>query len=95
MIRKTISILMAALGLAISACSSTQYATYSGSPVLVGQGGASRQVQGLDVWVVGTPPRPYQIVGYIQDSRYEGNWHSSSLLATAVVTRALQQALML
>src|SRR6516165_1536965 len=88
MIRKTLPILTAALGLAMSACSSTQYATYSGSPVLVGQGGASRQVQGLDVWVVGTPPRPYQIVGYIQDSRYEGNWPSSSLLATAVVTRA-------
>jgi hypothetical protein len=86
--KNLLTILTTALGLAISACSSTQYATYSGSHVLVGQGGASRQVQGLDIWVVGTPPRPYQILGYIQDSRFEGNWPSSSLLATAVVTRA-------
>ena len=78
-----------ALAIGLSACSSTQYATYSGSPVLVGQGGASRQVKGLDIWMFGTPPRPYQILGYIKDYRYEGNWKSSSLLATAVVNQAL------
>jgi hypothetical protein len=76
------------VSLAIAACSSTQYATYSGSPILVGQGGASRQVQGLEVWVMGTPPRPYQIIGYIKDNRYEGNWKSSSVLATSVVNQA-------
>ena len=86
--KKSLTILTTALGLTISACSSTQYATYSGSPVLVGQGGASRQVQGLDVWLFGSPPRPYQIIGYIKDYRYEGNWKSSSLLATAVVAQA-------
>jgi hypothetical protein len=85
---KLLTIGLAAVSLAIAACSSTQYATYSGSPVLVGQGGASRQVQGLEVWVVGTPPRPYQIIGYIKDNRYEGNWKSSSVLATSVVTQA-------
>jgi hypothetical protein len=85
---KFVTIGLAAVSLAIAACSSTQYATYSGSPVLVGQGGASRQVQGLEVWVVGTPPRPYQIIGYIKSNRYEGNWKSSSVLATSVVTQA-------
>ena len=86
--KRTCAILSGALALALAACSSTQYATYSGSPVLVGQGGASRQVDGLDVWLVGTPPRPYQVVGYMKDYRYEGNWKSGSLLATSVVTQA-------
>ena len=70
---KTMKSLMAvaALGLALSACS-TEYMSYSGSQVMVGQGGASRNVGGIDVWVYGTPNRPYQIVGYIEDSRPGG-----------------------
>ena len=64
-------IAVAALGLALSACS-TEYMSYSGSQVMVGQGGASRNVGGIDVWVYGTPNRPYQIVGYIEDSRPGG-----------------------
>jgi hypothetical protein len=86
--KRNLCILAAALALTLAACSSTQYATYSGSPALVGQGGASRQVQGLDVWLIGTPPRPYQVIGYIKDYRYEGNWKSSSLLPSAVVAQA-------
>jgi hypothetical protein len=85
---KLTTIGLIAVSLAIAACSSTQYATYSGSPILVGQGGASRQIQGLEVWVMGTPPRPYQIIGYTKDNRYEGNWKSSSVLATSVVNQA-------
>ena len=45
-------------------------------------------MRGVDVWMFGAPPRPYQIIGYIKDSRYEGNWKSSSLLPTAVADQA-------
>jgi hypothetical protein len=69
--KRTCVILSAALVLVLAACS-TQYSTYSGSPVLVGHDGASRQVGGIDFWTVGAPPRPYQIVGYIEDSRPGG-----------------------
>jgi hypothetical protein len=62
---------VAACALAFSACS-TEYMTYSGSPVMVGQGGASKNVGGIDFWAYGTPNRPYQIIGYIEDSRPGG-----------------------
>ena len=39
---------------------------------MIGQGGASHQVGGIDFWVYGTPNRPYQIIGYIEDSRPGG-----------------------
>jgi hypothetical protein len=64
----------AALGIALAfpACVSTNYSAYSGSPVLKGQGGASRNVIGIDFWVYGAPNRPYRIIGYIEDSRPGG-----------------------
>ncbi len=65
----------ALLGIALSVlgvgCSSTYY-TYSGSGVLIGKGGASKSVDGIDLWVVGTPPRKFMIIGYIEDSRPAG-----------------------
>jgi hypothetical protein len=64
-------IAVAALGLALSACS-TEYMSYSASPVMVGQGGASKNVGGIDFWAYGTPNRPYHIIGYIEDSRPGG-----------------------
>ena len=79
---------LATASLTFAACTSTQYATYSGSPVLVGEGGASRMVQGLEVWVMGTPPRSYRVIGYIKDNHYEGNWKSSSVIPTSVATQA-------
>jgi hypothetical protein len=52
-------------------CSSTYY-TYSDAGVLRGHGGASKNVDGIDLWVVGTPPRKFRIIGYIEDSRPGG-----------------------
>jgi hypothetical protein len=48
---------------------STNYYTYSGSGVYEGKGGASKNVNGVDIWLVGTPPRKFRIIGYITDSR--------------------------
>jgi hypothetical protein len=70
--KRTCVILSAALVLGLAACSSTDYSTYSGSPVMVGNGGASRQIGGVDFWTVGAHPRPYQVIGYIEDSRLGG-----------------------
>src|SRR5215469_7653380 len=73
MIRKTL-LIGASLGMVamFAGCASTQYSQYSGSPVIVGQGGANRNTNGIDFWIYGTPNRPYQIIGYIQDSRLGG-----------------------
>ena len=57
--------------LALSACSTTYY-SYSGSRVYTGKGGASKNVNGIDFWVIGTPPRKFRVIGYIEDSRKRG-----------------------
>lgn len=44
-------------------CISTNYYTYSGSGVYEGKGGASKNVNGVDLWLVGTPLRKFRIVG--------------------------------
>jgi len=55
----------------ISLCGgcSTNYYVYSGSGIYDGKGGASKNINGVDIWLVGTPPRRFRIIGYITDSR--------------------------
>jgi hypothetical protein len=48
---------------------STNYYTYTGSGIYEGKGGASKNINGVDIWLVGTPPRKFRIIGYITDSR--------------------------
>jgi hypothetical protein len=64
-------ILLLALTALISGCA-TNYYTYSGSGVLIGQGGASTMVSGIELWITGTPPRKYRVIGYIEDVRPGG-----------------------
>jgi hypothetical protein len=54
--------------LVLAACS-TNYYDYSGSSVMTGTGGASRKVDGVDLWIQGTPPWKYRVIGYITDKR--------------------------
>jgi hypothetical protein len=51
---------------------STNYYNYSGSGIYEGKGGASKNINGIDIWLVGTPPRKFRIIGYITDSRPGG-----------------------
>src|SRR5260370_12500859 len=60
-----------AIVVALAGCD-TEYYTYSGSPVIQGQGGASKRVGGVDLWVIGTPPRRFRVIGYLTDSRPGG-----------------------
>jgi hypothetical protein len=57
--------------IALAACSTTYYG-YSGSGILIGKGGASTNVNGVDLWVVGSPAHKYTIIGYIEDVRPGG-----------------------
>jgi hypothetical protein len=43
-----------------------------GGGPMIGQGGASKRIDGVDIWLFGAPPRKYQIIGYIEDSRPGG-----------------------
>jgi hypothetical protein len=68
---RRLSLLAVALSLALAGCS-TNYYTYSGPAVIAGQGGAAKRVDGIDIWLVGAPPRKFRIIGYIEDSRPGG-----------------------
>ncbi len=61
-------ILMAGFALFSQGCS-TNYYSYQGSKELVGGGGASKKVNGIDLWIDGAPPRKFEIIGIITDSR--------------------------
>jgi hypothetical protein len=62
---------IAALALFLSGCV-TEYYPYQGGGPMIGQGGASKRIDGIDIWQIGAPPRKFQIVGYIEDSRPGG-----------------------
>jgi hypothetical protein len=62
---------IAALTLLLSGCSTDYYAYQGGGP-MIGQGGASKRIDGVDIWLFGAPPRKFQIIGYIEDSRPGG-----------------------
>jgi hypothetical protein len=62
---------LAFLPILVAGCS-TNYYTYSGSDIYQGRGGASKNVDGVDIWLVGTPPRKFKIIGYVTDSRPGG-----------------------
>lgn len=57
---------------AVMAGCSTEYYSYSGGRAVIGTGGASKGINGIDLWITGSPPRKYQIIGYISDSRPGG-----------------------
>jgi hypothetical protein len=48
---------------------STNYYTYSGSGIYEGKGEASKNIKRIDIWLVGTPPREFRIIGHITNSR--------------------------
>jgi len=51
---------------------STSYYRYEGGQILEGQGGALKTVNGIDIWIEGTPPKKFQVVGVITDNRPGG-----------------------
>ena len=63
-------LLVTAFVLLLSGCS-TNYYSYEGGGVLIGQGGASKRVNGIDFWTIGAPARRYRVIGYITDIRPE------------------------
>src|SRR5260221_1032854 len=71
MIMKRWLVAFVLLPILYSGCS-TNYYTYSGSGIYQGRGGASKNCDGVDIWLVGAPLRKFKIIGYITDSRPGG-----------------------
>jgi hypothetical protein len=58
-----------ALALIVSGCVSTEFYSWQGSAVMIGTGGAAKNVNGVEIWMTGSPPRKFRVIGYIEDSR--------------------------
>ena len=43
---------------------------YGRDAVVEGRGGEMRQIEGVDYWTNGDPPRRYEVIGYIEDRRH-------------------------
>jgi hypothetical protein len=59
---------------ALAGCSYTpEWSEYQGPALMKGSGGMVRNVNGMDVWEQGSPPRPYRVLGMMHS---EGGRHS-------------------
>jgi hypothetical protein len=56
----------------LAGCATTNFMAYQGASVQQGTGGAFVNVDGIDIWQEGTPPRKFQVIGVITDSRAAG-----------------------
>lgn len=80
----------AMIALASPALAGVEYATYEGpDAVQTGRGGSKVTKNGVDFWTVGTPPRRFQVLGVLTDSRtdqlLQGNAIGSKGLAKRVL----------
>ncbi len=56
--------------LLLGACTQTRYYPFVGANEQQGHGIAARRIiNGIDVWSDGTPPRKYEVIGVVYDSR--------------------------
>ncbi|VVM05809.1 hypothetical protein [Methylacidimicrobium tartarophylax] len=53
----------------LTSCANTTYIPVENGKRTVGKGAILRNVNGIDIWSDGQPPRPYQIIGVIHDRR--------------------------
>lgn len=77
---KTIYSLFFAL-LLFTGCSSTEFRAYEdGGRIYTGSGGSKETVDGVDIWRNGAPPRPYKILGIVDDTRRKNLFSSGGAI---------------
>jgi hypothetical protein len=74
--KRSIYTITAALAFGLSAPAlagaKIDFALYEGPPrIMQGDGGTKITKNGIDYWTTGTPPRRYQVIGFVQDKRDE------------------------
>ena len=63
----------AALALVMASCATTDFQAWEGrNSIAQGNGGTRKIVDGIDIWTHGDPPRRFQVLGIIEDSRSGG-----------------------
>ena len=85
---RVIAALTLAFSLSGPATAGVQFATYEGpSAVQVGVGGAKVVKDGVDFWTEGTPPRKFQILGYLTDTRGDGRFSGHVVGSSGIAKR--------
>jgi len=88
------------ISLAVALCASTpafaqaktDFAGYEGPPQVVqGEGGTKITKNGIDYWTTGTPPRRYQIIGFVQDKRDE-TWDGGQAIGSPSIAKKVKKA---
>ena len=87
------------LTLGLMGCSAYQpdWSEYHGPSVMRGNGGTTTEVDGMEVWNEGTPPRPYRILGTMRSEG--GRWSDEDfelkLIAKAARTKGADALILL
>jgi hypothetical protein len=75
------------IAVGISGCSQTTFRPWSGPAMMIGSGGTSETIDGIDIWIHGTPPMRYEVLGIIDDDRNQSPMgmmgYKKSLVAVA------------
>jgi hypothetical protein len=68
------------------------FAAYEGPPLIEqGEGGTKITKNGIDYWTTGTPPRRYQIIGFVQDRRDEF-WDGGQAIGSPKIAKKVKAA---
>lgn len=68
------------------------FAAYEGPPrIEQGEGGTKITKNGIDYWTTGTPPRRYQIIGFVQDKRDEF-WDGGQAVGSPSIAKKVKAA---
>lgn len=68
------------------------FAAYEGPPrIAQGEGGTKVAKNGIDYWTTGTPPRRYQIIGFVQDRRDEF-WDGGQAIGSPKIAKKVKAA---
>lgn len=94
--KRSICTITAALALGLSGPALGQakidFATYEGPPrILQGEGGTKITKNGIDYWTTGTPPRRYQVIGFVQDRRDE-TWDGGHAIGSPNIAGKVKRA---
>jgi len=65
--------------LGCAAYTQTRFLNWQGDQTYVGSGGGFEERDGLEIWSGGTPRRPFEIVGLINQSHYDNHSVMSTL----------------
>lgn len=92
---RTLATFLAAFALSATpafAQAKIDFAEYEGPAQIVeGTGGTKITKNDIDYWLTGTPPRRYQIIGYVQDKRDE-TWDGGHAIGSPGIAKRVKRA---